>query len=231
MKKKAEAGEDIITQGDDGDNFYVMSEGNAKVIVDGKEVFEYKDGQGCFGELALIYGSPRAATVRAVEAMTLYAMDRMTYRCLLMGSVMKKRTLYNEVLIKVKALSSLDSYERSQVADMLEGVDYEDGAKIVTEGEDGNEFYIIMKGGVTVTIKDQEVNKLTVADYFGELSIIKNTSRAATVTCKGDVSVAKLDRDRFERVLGPVMEILKRNMDNYKSFQEQTEEKAEAKSE
>lgn len=41
----------------------------------------------------------------------------------------------------------------------------------------------------------------------------------ATVTAVGDVKLAKLDRDRFERVLGPCSDILKRNMDNYKLFE------------
>lgn len=216
---KVAAGKNIMAQGEEGDNFYVMSNGSADVIVDGKKVFEYTDGKGSFGELALIYGTPRAATIKANDDMILYAMDRNTYRCLLMGSVMKKRKLYDEVLVKVKVLTSLENYERSQVADMLEGVDFAGGENIITEGEEGHDFYIILTGKVKVTIKGDEVNQLGVADYFGEIALIKNEPRAATIVADGPTSVAKLDRDRFERVLGPVIDILKRNMDNYQSFQ------------
>eukprot|EP00040_Diaphanoeca_grandis_P039870 m.260408 g.260408 ORF g.260408 m.260408 type:complete len:306 (-) comp39835_c0_seq1:274-1191(-) len=211
------AGENVITQGEDGDNFYVMHEGSAEVIVDGKVVHEYKDGKGSFGELALIYGSPRAATIKASVDMSLYAMDRDTYRYLLMGSVINKRKLYEDVLAKVSMLSSCEFYERSQVADALESIVFEDGAKILTQGDPGDDFFIIVQGDVKVTIDDVEVNTLTVADYFGEIALLNNEPRKATVTAVGSVTVGKLDRDRFERVLGPVEDILRRNMDNYKT--------------
>jgi len=48
------------------------------------------------------------------------------------------------------------------------------------------------------------------------MPIFKKCRFSSTI---GPTSVAKLDRDRFERVLGPVIDILKRNMDNYQSFQ------------
>jgi len=217
FETKVAADENIITQGEDGDNFYVMHEGSAEVIVDGAVVHEYIDGKGSFGELALIYGSPRAATIKAKEAMSLYAMDRDTYRYLLMGSVMKKRKLYEDVLSKVSMLSSCEFYERSQVADALESQVFPDGDKIITEGEDGNDFFIVVEGTVKVTINGEEVNTLTVADYFGEIALLNNEPRKATVTASGSVTVGRLERDRFERVLGPMEAILRRNMDNYKT--------------
>merc|ERR1719188_305741 len=60
-------GENIITQGDDGDNFYVIESGKYNIFVGGKQVGAY-DGHGSFGELALMYNMPRAATIQAVTA-------------------------------------------------------------------------------------------------------------------------------------------------------------------
>lgn len=56
---------------------------------------------GSFGELALIYGTPRAATVKAKTDVKLWAIDRDTYRRILMGSTIRKRKLYEEFLSKV----------------------------------------------------------------------------------------------------------------------------------
>jgi len=55
-------------------------------------------------------------------------------------------------------------------------------------------------------------------DYFGEISLLRNEPRAASVIATSKLTVAKLDREGFRRLLGPLDNILKRNMDNYKAF-------------
>lgn len=59
---------------------------------------------GSFGELALIYGTPRAASIEAKTDVKLWAIDRDTYRRILMGQFIKKRKTYEEFLSKVKIL-------------------------------------------------------------------------------------------------------------------------------
>lgn len=70
----ASVDEAIIRQGDIGDLFFCLEIGNATAEVDGSQVFSYEPG-GCFGELALIYNSPRAASVIAKSACKLWALD------------------------------------------------------------------------------------------------------------------------------------------------------------
>ena len=61
-------GSDIITQGDeDGEEFFVMANGHVDIIIDEKTVASLT--KGSFGELALIYGTARAATIRATTDM------------------------------------------------------------------------------------------------------------------------------------------------------------------
>lgn len=76
-------GETIITQGEEGDNFYVIESGTVDVYVNDTQVTSIKDG-GSFGELALIYSQPRAATVKAHTDVRLWGIDRLTYRIVLM---------------------------------------------------------------------------------------------------------------------------------------------------
>lgn len=63
-----------------------------------------------------------------------------------------------------------------------------------------------------------EVSKLGPSDYFGEIALLFDRPRAATVKAKGPLKCVKMDRYRFERVLGPISDILKRNVAQYNSF-------------
>jgi MFS family permease len=68
-------GEEVITQGDPGDRFYLIEEGQVEVLEDG--VFRRHEGPGeCFGEIALLRDVPRTATVRTTKATTLLALER-----------------------------------------------------------------------------------------------------------------------------------------------------------
>ena len=68
-------GEIIIQQGDEGDNFYIIDQGEVEIYVGGEKVLSIGEG-GSFGELALIYGTPRAATVKAASDVKLWGIDR-----------------------------------------------------------------------------------------------------------------------------------------------------------
>lgn len=217
------ADETVIKQGDEGDNFYIIDTGEVSVYVNNELVTNISDG-GSFGELALIYGQLRAATVKARSDVKLWAIDRDTYRRILMGSTIRKRDMYQEFLSKVSILESLDKWERLTVADSLEPVQFEDGEKIVVQGEHGEDFFIIIEGNAAVFQKRNdneepvEVGKLSPSEYFGEIALLLDRPRAATVVARGPLKCVKLDRQRFERVLGPVSEILKRNISRYSSY-------------
>jgi len=93
----------IFFQGDEGDNFYVIDQGEVEIFVNGELATTIGEG-GSFGELALIYGTPRAATVRAKTDVKLWGIDRDSYRRILMGSTIRKRKMYEEFLSRVSIL-------------------------------------------------------------------------------------------------------------------------------
>eukprot|EP00095_Tigriopus_kingsejongensis_P006126 maker-scaffold98_size375582-snap-gene-2.30 protein:Tk06126 transcript:maker-scaffold98_size375582-snap-gene-2.30-mRNA-1 annotation:"camp-dependent protein kinase type i regulatory subunit isoform x2" len=216
-------GEVIIQQGDAGDNFYIIDSGEVEIFVGSEKVLNIGDG-GSFGELALIYGTPRAATVKAASDVKLWGIDRDSYRRILMGSTIRKRKMYEEFLSKVSILENLDKWERLTVADSLESVGFDNTEVVVAQGEPGNDFFIIVEGTAVVTQfrnegeESVEVGRLGPSDYFGEIALILDRPRAATVTARGPLKCVKLDRGRFERVLGPCSDILKRNIRQYNSY-------------
>ena len=85
-KTQVQRGETVIRQGEQGDFFYVVLRGQFDATKDGaaRPVFTYTAG-GCFGELALMYNCPRAATVTAVSGGVLLALDRRSFRATLMA--------------------------------------------------------------------------------------------------------------------------------------------------
>ncbi|KAG2234149.1 hypothetical protein INT48_002312 [Thamnidium elegans] len=210
-------GSAIIEQGGVGDFFYVVQTGTFDCFIGQNKVASYTAG-GSFGELALMYNAPRAATVVATLDSTLWALDRVTFRTILMENTSRKRKMYESFLEEVALLKSLEDYERHKIADALESVYFNDGEHIVLQGDVGDQFYIIEFGTACVYKQNengeqQEVNQLERGGYFGAL--LNDSPRAATVVARGRLKCATLGKKAFTRLLGSVHEILKRNSENY----------------
>lgn len=205
-----------ISIGESGDNFYVVAEGEFNIFVKkGKDGVEKKvatcgDGTS-FGELALMYNAPRAATVTASMKSAVWAVDRWTFRRVLTKVSRAKITEYENFLAQVESFSSLLASERAQVAEALEEFSYPDGHDIVTEGDAGDTFFILRKGEVVVRKMidgvNKEVKRYKPGEYFGERALIKNEARAATCTTVGPAECLCLNRKAFVHLLGPLEEL------------------------
>ncbi|KAF1314590.1 Camp-dependent protein kinase regulatory subunit, partial [Globisporangium splendens] len=220
--KEFEPGEIIIKQGDDGDNFYILESGVCEVYKDDVLVQTCTEAMS-FGELALMYNAPRAATVKAVEKSKAWALDRQTFKYIIMETTLKKREAHKGFIERVPLLESLSECERLTVADALKTETFSDGEVIITQGDNGNLFYIIEEGMAVCTKQlspadpPTEMGVLTSGAYFGEIALLTTRPRQATVTAKGTVKCLTLDRKTFKRVMGPLEDILKRNIDKYNS--------------
>jgi len=223
---KVAKGVSVIKQGEDGDNFYVIDEGQFDIYVNGSKVSVVTSG-GCFGELALMYNCPRAATVTATVDSVLWAVDRVTFQKTIMNNTFRKRKLYEKFVVSVPILKDLSKEELGKVVDALEPETYVEDDVIIEQGEAGNSFYLMVKGDCVVTKTEnntkQEVGKLKQGDYFGELALLTDSPRAATVTALGDVECVVLDVHAFNRLLGPCKDVLKRNAGAYKQYEQKLE--------
>jgi cAMP-dependent protein kinase regulator len=216
----------VISQGDAGDYFYVVEKGNFDVYIHpsgsvqpgadgiGNKVASIGPG-GSFGELALMYNAPRAATIVSTEkGSLLWALDRVTFRRILMDSAFQRRRMYESFLEEVPLLEALTTYERSKVADALETERFEEGATIINEGDIGEAFFLLESGEAVVKKKesgDKIVHRYKKGDYFGELALLDDKPRAASVIATSAVKVASLGKEGFQRLLGPVEERMRQN--------------------
>ena len=72
-----------------------------------------------FGELALLYNAPRAATIKADTASTLFALNRDTFNNVVKDAAVEKRNRYETFLSKVELLDTMNPYERTSLADVI----------------------------------------------------------------------------------------------------------------
>mmetsp|Transcript_10977 Transcript_10977/g.20317 ORF Transcript_10977/g.20317 Transcript_10977/m.20317 type:complete len:350 (-) Transcript_10977:168-1217(-) len=225
-EKKVAAGTEIIKQGDAGDFFYVLDEGSADVHVNGNKVHHYTSGSS-FGELALMYNCPRAASVIAVEDCTLWQLDRSTFQYSLCANQSEKRNAYETVLKDLDLFANLTPVEITRIADVMEEQNFEENETVIKQGENDfakMKFYIVTKGKAKVVIdteteKAVQVGVIEKGGYFGEKALIEKVPRAATIQATdGPLVCGCLDVAAFERLLGPCKELLARQITKYASM-------------
>jgi CRP-like cAMP-binding protein len=217
----------IIHQGEYGGYFYILSYGTVAFMVNGIEVGRASCGNS-FGELALLYNAPRAATCIVVSDDTndnsnnsnnngggagLWRVDQVTFRKLLAAHTIQNDNQTKVVLRKVPFLSDLDDEFIHRIADALTTVYYDAGDTIFSRGSEGSVFYVIREGKVQYEHYKRGIKTLRPGDYFGEQAIVKNEVRRATATAMKDTIALALSRDIFERVLGPLSDVIQRSND------------------
>jgi len=212
--KDVKQGETLITQGETGDNFYVVDSGTYAFFVDGQKVGSCKKGQS-FGELALLYNAPRAATVTCEEAGSVWLLPRSNFRKIVSSTVSKSRHETSEALKSVPLLSELTDAQIDALVDCVTTVRFDSGDTVLRKGDKGRVFYFIKSGEVECTkIGSSDDAKLTLGpgEYFGERALMTSEPRAANVIALSDLDCIALDKDDFESHLGPLLARLDRNL-------------------
>jgi len=202
------AGINVVTEGEPGDKFYILDSGQCEVVVNkGQKVVLQLSPGDAFGELALMYDVPRAATVRSITEVGLWVLDRASFNYILKDVGTTKRKLFSEYLARTELLASLSAEDRGKLADVLVEETYRDGSRIFREGDQGICMYIVAEGAVAIkkTSKTGENTITTVGPggCFGERALLRDEARAASAVAEGKAKVLRLDKAAFIRLLGP----------------------------
>eukprot|EP00927_Polykrikos_kofoidii_P032146 TRINITY_DN27469_c0_g1_i1.p1 TRINITY_DN27469_c0_g1~~TRINITY_DN27469_c0_g1_i1.p1 ORF type:complete len:430 (-),score=95.41 TRINITY_DN27469_c0_g1_i1:70-1359(-) len=225
-EKRALKDERIITQGEDGESMFLIEAGSVdclKKVQDQEKVVKTCGPGDVFGELALLYNCPRAATVVTTSDAILWELDRETFNRIVKDAAAKKRAAYTEFLKKVPLFQNMDTYEMMTIADALKvEVIEKDSSQVIKQGDHGDKFFLITEGECVAkkTLSPgQEAHVVMThkaGDYFGELSLLKNEPRAASIFTSGPlVKLLSMERKTFKRLLGPVEDILRREAKRY----------------
>ena len=103
-------------------------------------------------------------------------------------------------LVAVPLFESLDEGELQELASRFEAKDVSEGIQLIGEGAPGYSFFILVDGTATVTAGSDEVGRLGPGDFFGEMAILGDGRRQATVTTSSPARVLVLFGAEFRQL-------------------------------
>jgi cAMP-dependent protein kinase regulator len=218
-KREYARGDVVLRAGAPPSDFFIIERGDFVVQSPGEST-RLSRGQ-YFGEQALISGAPQNRSVVCDSDSALcWAIDQRTYLALLRQHHWEKRQKFVEVLSRVPVLRPLQPAQIALVADALRSVDAPEGKVIVRQGDMADEFYIVLEGECVVKKAgdgggEVVVRRLGPGDYFGELALLRNEPRAATIVASKECKLVELAGRNFKRLLGPCQELFEAGMRQY----------------
>jgi len=241
-ERKFESGENLMVQGEQGSEFFIIASGKCKVLVkeeDDKEVeiALLEDGDYC-GEQALLQSATRGATVRAISSTRCFVLKQKAFKDIMQENQIRfanrdaKRNAISAELLeniknnedeeKVESATKSDSLKQWLLASVSENILFShlddpqkeiviehmyhktasSGEFLIRQGEEGNTFYVVESGEFVITVKDVgQVDTLTRGRCVGELALLYNAPRAASVQAISDGEVWAVDRGAFRKAL------------------------------
>lgn len=108
-------------------------------------------------------------------------------------------------LSRVGLLAALPGEQLLKLAGRMQREEIGPGAPLLTEGESGDRFYVVLSGLLSVTQADRGLRRiLKPGDYFGEVALAMEMPRTATVSPMTPVTLASCDRDTFDEFIRPL---------------------------
>ena len=215
----------ICQEGQLADSMYIIVDGNIRVQIGDKngqpiDLAELKPGD-FFGEIALFTHSPRTANCVSKGKTQLLQIRRQDFQILIqkyprvknvLNEFYKTRVL-DTLLVKSDIFGSISPEIRKQIASRFVPQEFIDSEYIVKEGEFGDCMYLIRDGTVEVlTIqngKQVHLAHLRSGDFFGEVTLLKQVKRTATVQARGACDLMRLDRENFQWIISKYPEMEK----------------------
>eukprot|EP00242_Pyramimonas_sp_CCMP2087_P005718 CAMPEP_0198216260 /NCGR_PEP_ID=MMETSP1445-20131203/56257_1 /TAXON_ID=36898 /ORGANISM="Pyramimonas sp., Strain CCMP2087" /LENGTH=536 /DNA_ID=CAMNT_0043892409 /DNA_START=256 /DNA_END=1866 /DNA_ORIENTATION=- len=221
------AGDVVFHQGEEGVCYFIINEGQVETIQDPSRM-----NPGCvpslrqtrgplesFGELSIMYNSPRCVTAIALTAVKLWSIDRQTFHDAV-GAFTRSREELLQAIRNVPILQELTNQQRALVGDGTQRVVYEAGQVIIQQGSAGDWFYMTEEGeasaDIATSLGHTTVRKYGPGDFFGELSLLMGGPRAASVRADTRLQCFRVHAKHFEDLIAPHVDFRHRVIE-YKS--------------
>eukprot|EP00462_Mataza_sp_D1_P006987 CAMPEP_0175122586 /NCGR_PEP_ID=MMETSP0087-20121206/1796_1 /TAXON_ID=136419 /ORGANISM="Unknown Unknown, Strain D1" /LENGTH=644 /DNA_ID=CAMNT_0016404235 /DNA_START=23 /DNA_END=1957 /DNA_ORIENTATION=+ len=206
-------GEDIFQEGEVGHSMYIVADGlvcphvGRTDSVERLKLTDHDMGPGSyFGEIALLMGVPRTATVSATADSLLLQLCKIDFVHFMelvpqakdqLKSLLSERvaSLFRKFHIPFFAALSRDKF--SELCREFTIVEVEAGQPVVRQGEVGDKFYLLAHGCLRVEKDGTAVGEISPGQYFGEIALVTDKKRAASVSAHVRSVVLALDKERF----------------------------------
>ena len=212
--------EEVIKEGEEGENLFVSEYGNFQVSIDGRCAQTFGPGV-VFGELALLYERPHTATVTAISGKSspyvarTWAIDRQAFQILMTQTGLLQQRSYLKCIRDCEAFEHLhgDAKKMMQLVNDLTEERYNPGEYVCKEGAIGSTFYIVQEGQLDViTRRPQDgstaapgggyiVKSLKAGDAFGERAILVAQIRTASVKAVKESVLLSMDQWTYFRAI------------------------------
>jgi CRP-like cAMP-binding protein len=213
-------GERIIEQGSHGDSFYVICEGSVRVFrtdAGQRQDLATLESGAVFGEMALLSGAPRTASVEGaaedtqlleISAAVLAGLSR-SYP--LVAQALKKfcrQRMLTNVMNTSALFRPFNRKDRRTLVERFLARDVERDEVIIRDGGETDGLYVVLSGEVEVRKDGHLLTRLKEGDLFGEISLLQKTPATATVTATRHTTLLRLPRKDFDSLVSSHPQIL-----------------------
>ncbi|HTY71064.1 MAG TPA: cyclic nucleotide-binding domain-containing protein [Actinomycetes bacterium] len=203
-------GQPVFRQGERALACYVVRSGTLEVVEEAPDEGPVRTLRALvrgdtFGELALLQGSVRTATVRATSDAEVYVLGKSAVDRLLadVATLPEYVTTWQQCadLAALPAFEHLDPGRLTELVQRGRWIDVAPGQAVVRQGEEGDAFYVVSRGQLAVDEDGHEVRTLHAGDHFGEVALLLDIMRTATVRAVTPSRVFRLEREDFDVML------------------------------
>jgi CRP-like cAMP-binding protein/Fe-S-cluster-containing hydrogenase component 2/thioredoxin reductase len=204
-------GEIVFRRNDYTNSLYVVVEGSVRVHLDDEDPPKASVtlGQGAFfGEMGLISGRRRTATVSAVGDALLLEVPRRRMIALRASVSSVRESMDREAVARAIQAHLAPGLDRGSIDDIAAAASihsWPKGRVLFSEGEEGDSLHLIRRGSVLVRKKigdhDVVLNYVAAGNYVGEMALVSGEPRNATVAAAADCETIRIERDDFERLM------------------------------
>ena len=205
-----EAGALVFRKNDYTNSFYTIVEGSVRISLDDEDPskFVVLEQGAFFGEMGLISGRRRSATVHAHSDCVLMETPRRTMIKLRNSVPSVRETMDREAMVRQIQAHIAPSIDREAAVDLAAKARIESYAKgevLFREGEAGDSLHLVRRGSVVVTKRiggrDVTLSYRAAGNYVGEMALIADAPRSATVKAAVDSETIRIDRESFNDLL------------------------------
>jgi CRP-like cAMP-binding protein/Zn-dependent protease len=203
-------GEPVFRQGDRPDAFYVVRAGTVAIEDEDAETGDVRVlrtmGRGeSFGEMGLLAAHRRQATVRAIDEVELFEIDKGTFDRLLAEDMRAPDFGHTmQSLLELRELPVFHGLDSGRLTELLEHgrwVTANPGEALVTQGDPGDRFYVVAAGRARVVQDGADIALASKGMYFGEIALLRDVPRTASVVAETPMRLFALEREGFELVV------------------------------